>query len=70
MLCKHLGFEEKEGNNFETRTLEGGENILAGDLICYKKKPSGTSCCTYLKISKASPQSSAEIPYVKCKYIH
>ena len=68
MLCQHLGFKETDANTIESRRFSAGYNIATGDLICYKKQPSGTSCCAHLKPS--TNQRTVRVQYARCKYIH
>ncbi len=68
MLCQHLGFKETDANTISSYRFPRGYNIATGDLICYKKQPSGTSCCAHLKPS--TNQRTVKIPHTRCKYIH
>ena len=62
-LCQHLGFGEIEMTiTGRTRDID---DIATGDLVCYNKQPSGTSCCAYLQPSKTS--SSITVPFANCK---
>ena len=69
MLCQHLGFRKTDKNAVVT-LVEGifgrGHRIATGDLICYKKKSSGTSCC--VNLAPSTTKSDVRMPYVKCKY--
>jgi hypothetical protein len=67
MLCQHLGFKETDANTIDSSRFPRGYNIATGDLICYKKQPSGTSCCAHLKPTN---QRTGNILHTRCKYIH
>ena len=64
MLCRHLGFNETDENNIDTRSIGSGNEIATGDLICFKKQPNGTSCCIHLK--PLTTTASTTVPYVTC----
>ena len=66
MLCQHLGFDKTDRNAIATQKFGRKYNIATGDLICYKKQPSQTSCCVNLALS--TTENDVTMPYVKCKY--
>ena len=66
MLCQHLGFKETDTNTI-SRVRVIGRLGLEGDLICYRKQPSGTSCCVHL--TKPTKKRTVLMPLPKCKYI-
>ena len=66
LLCQHLGFEEDD--DFRNQSINSGQNITTGDLICYKTQSGGggTSCCAYLQ--RSTTTSTILIPNARCKY--
>ena len=66
LLCQHLGFEEDD--DFRHKSINRGQKIATGNLICYKPQSGGggTSCCAYLQ--RSTTTSKTAIPNARCKY--
>ncbi len=66
MLCQHLGLDKTDRNAIVTHKFGRKNNIATGDLICYKKQISQTSCC--VNLAPSTTENDVTMPYVKCKY--